>query len=40
MEWKNILPVDPNFPARKPRKIDTKLSLPLTEPPRVRRPAP
>jgi hypothetical protein len=29
MEWKNILPVDPNFPARKPRKIDTKLSLPL-----------
>ena len=30
IEWKNILPVDPNFPARKPRKIDTKLSLPLT----------
>jgi hypothetical protein len=30
MVWKNILPVDPNFPARKPRKIDTKLSLPLT----------
>jgi hypothetical protein len=30
MEWKNVLPVDPNFPARKPRKIDTKLSLPLT----------
>jgi len=30
MEWRNILPVDPNFPARKPRKIDTKLSLPLT----------
>ena len=30
MEWKNILPVDPNFPARKPRKIDTKLSLPLS----------
>jgi hypothetical protein len=29
MEWKNILPVDPTFPARKPRKIDTKLSLPL-----------
>jgi hypothetical protein len=29
MEWKNILPVDPNFPARKPRKIDTKLSIPL-----------
>jgi Animal haem peroxidase len=31
MEWKNILPVDPNFPARKPRKIDTRLSLPLTK---------
>jgi len=31
LEWKNILPVDPNFPARKPRKIDTKLSLPLTK---------
>jgi hypothetical protein len=30
MEWKNILPVDPDFAARKPRKIDTKLSLPLT----------
>ncbi len=30
MEWKNILPVDPQFPARKPRKIDTKLSPPLT----------
>jgi Animal haem peroxidase len=30
IEWKNILPVDPTFPARKPRKIDTKLSLPLT----------
>jgi len=30
MEWKNILPVDPAFPARKPRKLDTKLSLPLT----------
>jgi hypothetical protein len=29
IEWKNILPVDPNFPARKPRKIDTKLSIPL-----------
>jgi hypothetical protein len=28
--WKNILPVDPNFPARPPRKIDTNLSLPLT----------
>ena len=31
MDWKNILPVDPNFPARKPRKIDTKLSLPLAD---------
>ena len=30
IEWKNILPVDPNFQARKPRKIDTKLSIPLT----------
>jgi hypothetical protein len=30
VEWKNILPVDSTFPARKPRKIDTKLSLPLT----------
>jgi hypothetical protein len=30
IEWKNILPVDPAFPARKPRKIDTRLSLPLT----------
>ena len=30
IEWKNILPVDPAFPARKPRKLDTKLSLPLT----------
>ena len=29
MEWKNILPVDPSFPARKPRKIDTRLSLHL-----------
>ena len=29
IEWKNILPVDPALPARKPRKIDTKLSLPL-----------
>jgi hypothetical protein len=27
--WKNILPVDPSFPARPPRKIDTKLSIPL-----------
>jgi hypothetical protein len=31
VEWKNILPVDSSFPARKPRKIDTKLSLPLTK---------
>jgi heme peroxidase len=31
IEWKNILPVDPNQvpPARPPRKIDTKLSIPL-----------
>jgi hypothetical protein len=29
MEWKNILPVDPAFPARKPRKLDAQLSLPL-----------
>jgi hypothetical protein len=28
MEWKNIFPVDPTFPARKPRRIDTKLSPP------------
>jgi hypothetical protein len=31
IQWKNILPVDPTFPARKPRKIDTQLSIPLTE---------
>jgi hypothetical protein len=30
VEWRNILPVDPGVPARKPRKIDTNLSLPLT----------
>jgi Animal haem peroxidase len=30
MVWKNILPVDPTFPARPPRKIDTKLSIPLS----------
>jgi Animal haem peroxidase len=30
IEWKNILPVDPAFPARPPRKIDTKLSIPLS----------
>jgi hypothetical protein len=29
IQWKNILPVDPTFPARPPRKIDTKLSIPL-----------
>jgi hypothetical protein len=29
MEWKNILPTDPTFKARPPRKIDTKLSIPL-----------
>ena len=40
MEWKNILPVDPAFPARKPRKIDTKLSLPLDQPPGLGRAAP
>jgi hypothetical protein len=31
MDWKNILPVDPAFPARAPRKIDTKLSIPLKD---------
>jgi hypothetical protein len=31
MEWKNILPVDPNVAARPPRKIDTRLSMPLTK---------
>jgi hypothetical protein len=36
MVWKNILPVDPNVPARPPRKIDTLLSIPLrTLPPSV-----
>lgn len=29
VEWKNILEVDPDSTPRKPRKIDTKLSLPL-----------
>jgi Animal haem peroxidase len=29
IDWKNIMPVDPSFPARPPRKIDTKLSIPL-----------
>jgi hypothetical protein len=31
IDWKNILPVDPTFAARKPRKIDAKLSIPLTD---------
>jgi Animal haem peroxidase len=31
IEWKNILPVDPTFTARPPRKIDTKLSIPLKD---------
>ena len=31
VDWRNILPVDPGFPARKPRRIDTKLSLPLAD---------
>jgi hypothetical protein len=31
IEWKNILDVDGSGTARKPRKIDTKLSLPLTK---------
>ena len=31
MEWKNILPVDPAFTARPPRKIDAKLSIPLKD---------
>jgi hypothetical protein len=36
MVWKNILPTDPTFSPRKPRKIDTKLSIPLaTLPPSV-----
>jgi hypothetical protein len=30
IDWKHILPVDPSFPPRKPRRLDTKLSLPLT----------
>jgi hypothetical protein len=30
IQWKNILPVDPTFTARPPRKIDTKLSIPLS----------
>jgi hypothetical protein len=29
IDWKNVLPVDPTFAARKPRKIDTRLSPPL-----------
>jgi Animal haem peroxidase len=31
IQWKNILPVDPNVKARPPRKIDTKLSIPLSD---------
>jgi Animal haem peroxidase len=31
MDWKNILPVDPAFQARPPRKIDAKLSIPLKD---------
>jgi hypothetical protein len=31
IQWKNILPVDPSFNARPPRKIDTKLSIPLSD---------
>jgi hypothetical protein len=30
IEWRHILPVDSSFPARKPRRLDTRLSLPLT----------
>jgi Animal haem peroxidase len=30
MEWRNILPVVDDPPARPPRKIDTKLSIPLS----------
>jgi hypothetical protein len=40
MEWKNILPVDPSFPARPPRKIDTKLSIPLANLPGSAVPSP
>ena len=40
VEWKNILPVDPTYAARKPRKIDTKLSFAAHRPSRVRRSAP
>ena len=29
LDWRNILPLDPTFAARKPRKIDTTLSVPL-----------
>jgi hypothetical protein len=31
IDWKHIFPMDPSFKARKPRKLDTKLSLPLTK---------
>jgi hypothetical protein len=40
VDWKNILPVDPDFPARKPRKLDTNLSLPLSDLPAVVIPPP
>jgi Animal haem peroxidase len=40
IEWKNILPVDPSFPARPPRKIDTKLAIPLATLPGSAVPAP
>ena len=29
IDWKHIMPVDPTFPARKPRRLDTRLSMPL-----------
>lgn len=36
MAWKNVLPTDSTFKARPPRKIDTKLSIPLASlPPSV-----
>jgi hypothetical protein len=38
--WKNILPVDPTFTARPPRKIDTKLSIPLANLPGSAVPSP
>ena len=30
VDWRNILPVDPSLPPRPPRRLDTRLSLPLT----------